>query len=168
MALTFPPIAPAFLRMFGTRASVIWENPCMGLFNIVVPLGNLDEEIKFLIPTQPLPFPESREVITEIETPLIIPTIPESDRCTEPPFCLHYQKTQKRTVFRKDSPNVGRSFFVCAQSQRCEFFRWADELDQYSTLRLRSTMTADDVKRETKDVDPEFQLAAWAEEEFFF
>lgn len=76
--------------------------------------------------------------------------------CFDSNFC--------RSVLRKDSPNVGRSFFVCGsrEGRRCEFFRWADELDQYSNLRIREPLTASDVQRETAQVDPDLQLSAWA------
>ena len=43
----------------------------------------------------------------------------------------------------------------------CGFFRWGDELEQYSLLRLRTPLTAEDVKRETREVDPADQLNAW-------
>lgn len=94
MALTFPPIAPEFLAMFGPTASVIWENPCMGLFLVVLPSPDVATHHtkyapSFELPTNPLPPPVVSEYIVEVDTHLDIPVIPENDRSADPPVCLH-------------------------------------------------------------------------------
>ena len=117
-ALPYPPIAAGFLAMFdGRTASVVWENPALGLFGIVVPppcnVGQVPQQQHFSLPDMPPQAPKVTEMVVDIATDVIIPTIPVEDRCTEPPMCLHGKSTLKRTVVRRDSPNVGRTFFVC-------------------------------------------------------
>jgi hypothetical protein len=98
----------------------------------------------------------------DLPTTLEIPTIPEADRGPDPPLCLHGRATTRRTVMR--SPlNLGRAFYVCSSgtSARCAFFRWADEVGQYSVVRSRPLLTAAEVHRATAAVDPDEQLEAW-------
>ena len=117
-ALPYPPIAAGFLAMFdGRTASIVWENPALGLFGIVVPppcnVGQAPQQQHFSLPDMPPQAPKVTEMVVDVATDVIIPTIPVEDRCTEPPMCLHGKSTLKRTVVRRDSPNVGRTFFVC-------------------------------------------------------
>lgn len=97
MALAFPPIAPNFLALFGASASVIWENPCMGQFFVVVPPpgspGQHDHFASFQLPQSALPLPSLSEFVREVETPLDIPVIPEKDRSSDPPVCLHNKES---------------------------------------------------------------------------
>lgn len=165
-ALPYPPIAAAFLDMFPGRAeSVIWENPSLGLFGIVIPERNHPPVASFAIPDTVPPPPTVTEMVVEVATKLSVPSIPLTDQCPDPPLCMHGKATLKRTVMRKDSPNIGRTFFVCmctvSEGGNCGFFRWGDELNQYSSLRLRTPLTAEDVKRETKSVEASTQLEAW-------
>ena len=138
-----------------------------------LPTGNGD-----LRSEAPVPPPKLLDMVVDVPTSLIIPSIPVDQQCSDPPSCFHGKATLvqgvqcfiwpsggKRTVVRRDSPNVGRTFFVCCSTQAegaggsCGFFRWGDELEQYSSVRLKSTMTAEDVKKETKDVDPSVLVA---------
>jgi hypothetical protein len=170
-ALPYPPVAPGFLALFdGRTASVVWENPSLGLFGIVVPPqthNGRPPQQHFSLPETPPPAPTINQSVVEVNTRMIIPTIPPEEQCTDPPVCLHGKPTLKRTVMRRDSPNIGRPFFVCCSSAgegsgSCGFFRWGDELNQYSVLRARTPLSADDVKRETLEVDPGLQLEAWS------
>jgi hypothetical protein len=166
MALAFPPVCEAFLRLFGpgvTTASVLWDNPSCGTFDIVVGRPPPSTEPAFRWPEVSLPVPEPSVRAVEVETDLRIPVIPPDRRATDPPVCAHGRPTIRRTVSKKDSPNIGRVFFVCAHdgAHRCSFFRWADDLDSFSTVTLRPTLTAAEVARETAGIDPDVQLAAW-------
>lgn len=179
MSLSFPPIPPAFLELFGEGASVIWESPassslgnsrfhpCQGIFGIVVkpdessPVTNIDlcsilSQAK--VPVVPPHIERQFDVVHELQMP------PAFNQPEEPPKCLHGQSSVRRLVSRKDSVNIGRYFFTCPapQSARCGFFRWADELCNYSDVQLVGVpMTADDVLRETSHVSREMQLRAW-------
>lgn len=194
----------------GRAETVIWENPSQGIFGVVVPsttaAGNGSNPMTqhFVIPDTPLPFtetpsqfcdppPKSLESVVETATCLLVPTIPTDrsggnqpsilwpeQQSSDPPVCLHGKPTLRRTVLRKDSPNLGRPFYVCASTVAetggsCGFFRWGDELEpvqrcnqhchwlyQYSNLRTGTPLTADEVKRETSAVDPSIQLEAWS------
>lgn len=111
--------------------------------------------------TVPAP-PHIQSSTVDVPTTLQIPTIPEGERSSDPPVCMHGRSTLRRTVMRKDSPNLGRGFYVCnAPTARCAFFRWADEVDQYSDITLRSPLTASEVQRATAQVELEEQLEAW-------
>lgn len=68
-----------------------------------------------------------------------------------------------RTVVRQ-TVNFGRGFYTCAacEARRCGFFRWSDDADQHSQTRLRSPMSADEVRHETREIDVQKQLRAWA------
>jgi hypothetical protein len=166
-ALPFPPVAPAFLSLFGCGPeSVVWENPAQGIFGIVVPPPEARGEPRhFSLPEQTLPSPRPRTTVVEVDTDLQRPSIPDDMRCTDPPCCAHRLPAGRRTVVRKDSPNLGRAYYVCTQSgdaRRCSFFRWADELDLYSVDRYPPPLTIDDVRQETAEVDPALQLDAWS------
>ena len=138
----------------------------MGIFGIVVPSGTNNHR-SFPIPEALPPAPRVRTVVVDVASAMVVPTIPVDQRCTDPPFCLHGKPALKRTVMRKDSPNIGRNFFVCTSTVgetggNCGFFRWGDELDQYSSVRLHVPLSAEDVKRETFGVEATEQLAAWS------
>lgn len=65
MALAYPPISDAFLRLFGVGPSaVVWDNPSAGTFGLVVPAvpgGCLAAATAaFTLPTAPPPLPPRR------------------------------------------------------------------------------------------------------------
>lgn len=169
-ALPYPPIAPGFLALFeGRGGRVVWENPSLGLFGIVVPPSDVDPRPpqQFQLCETPPPAPRVADMVVDVVTTMTVPTIPAAERSCDPPLCLHGKGTLKRTVVRRDSPNVGRIFYVCCNGSgdgggSCGFFRWGDELDQYSSVTMRTPLTAADVKRETHAVDPNEQLEAWS------
>ncbi len=170
MAFAFPPVCPAFLRLFGAvdTSSVIWDNPSCGTFGVVVrrsppsPANGM-EFGSFNIPSSPIPLPAIALRTLEVESDLKIPEIGADRRSQEPPLCAHGRPTLRRTMSKKDSPNLGRVFYVCPfdSVRRCPFFRWADDVENFSTVQMRPIMTAADVLRETGNVDPEVQLTAW-------
>ena len=160
-ALPYPPIADAFLGMFGaTLASVVWENPSLGIFGVVV--GTSGRPQQFPMPAHPPPVPPIQEMVVELPTDVTVPSIPETERSAEPPRCVHGMPTLRRTVMRRESPNLGRDFYVCTQPGRCSFFRWADEMAMFSAVRPASPVSAADVRAVTANVDPAEQLEAWA------
>ena len=164
MALAFPPIAGKFLALFGPMATVVWENPSQGLFGVMVrPDNRTSAEGTFVIPDHPPALPLTTERIVETESVMQVPEIPASEQCLDPPLCMHGCPTLRFTVHKKDSPNVGRIFYVCAwnDKRRCSFFRWADELESYSNIRMQPTLTAAEVRNETREVRPDLQLDAW-------
>jgi hypothetical protein len=167
MALAFPPIPAAFLSLFGPTATVIWENPSQGLFGIIVcpNTDNVSHLVRgaFTIPDVPPTPPTLFTDVVETDSVLQFPEIPVEDRCTDPPLCLHGSPSVRFTVHKKESPNLGRVFYVCSWNSphRCGFFRWADELEHYSNIHLQSTLTAAEVRTETAEVRPEQQLDAW-------
>jgi hypothetical protein len=164
MALAFPPIAPKFLAMFGPTATVVWENPSQGIFGVMVrPDSQCHTDGTFVIPDHPPAPPPTDEMIVETESVVEFPEIPVTERCLDPPLCMHGCPTARFTVHKKESPNVGRVFYVCAwnDKHRCSFFRWADDLENYSNIRMQPTLTAAEVQKETKEVRPDLQLAAW-------
>ena len=169
-ALPYPPVADAFLAMFDcTAAAIVWENPAQGTFGVVVPppgVGRTSFHHRFTVPEKPLPPLRLRTSVVEIATEMRIPSIPETDRSADPPLCLHGTPTLRRAVLRRDSPNVGRSYYICGRSgpdagAKCPLFRWSDELELYSTIRPQPPLSATEVHRATAEVDPDEQLEAW-------
>lgn len=166
-SLPYPPIAPQFLALFPGRAdAVIWENPSMGIFGVLVPGPGYNER-GFPIPESPPQAARVRTSVVEVPSTMVIPSIPTEQQCRDPPVCMHGKPALRRTVMRKDSPNVGRHFYVCTSTVgesggNCGFFRWSDELDQYSSVRMHTPLTAEDVKRETIGVEARDQLDAWS------
>lgn len=163
MALSFPPIPAAFLAMFrgdGSDVSVIWENASSGLFGVMVRANGGAVPADFTIPTHPPDLPPFEDVVVEVATEMTLPTVPPG---TDPPICQHGRPAVRRTVMKRGSPNIGRLFYVCSwnDARRCGFFRWGDELDQFSATAIGTPLSATDVQRETKTVDPDLQLAAW-------
>lgn len=145
--MTYPPVAQGFLDLFGCGpADVVWEDMAAGLFGLVVPAQS---GVKIAPVSGIHDIPHTTTMVQEVPTNLQIPVIAPQDRSIDPPDCLHGKPTQRRVVFRKDSANVGRAYFVCAQNGgaggKCSFFRWGDETDQYSKTQMRPTMTAADV-----------------------
>ena len=56
-ALLYPPIARGFLALFEGRATtIVWENPSLGVFGVVVPAPGKITSQHFSIPCSP-PFP---------------------------------------------------------------------------------------------------------------
>jgi hypothetical protein len=166
-ALPYPPIADGFLAMFGcSLANVVWENASAGYFGIIVPVHTGAPPSQFTLPERPLPQPVLRVSVVELPTTLDIPSIPAEERGPNPPMCQHGEAAICRIVGRPDSPNVGRSYFVCGHrgggNGRCAFFRWADETEMFSRTQPRSSMTAGDVRGATASVRPEEQLSAWS------
>jgi hypothetical protein len=102
--------------------------------------------------------------VVEFNTNVTIPGLPVDGKGADPPNCSHGQQAARRTVMPRDSPNFGRVYYTCcteAGKRRCSFFRWGDELDMYSPIRPRATLTAEEVRRNTSTVDAEAQLQAW-------
>lgn len=170
MSLSFPPIPITFLSMFGPaeHCNVIWENPCTGVFGIVVrtnPSVAIDNDrVQAVVAGATVgALPEQSEYVFETPSELIIPSIPEHCRAADPPLCLHGQPSVRRMVQRKDSVNIGRIFYTCSRPAplRCGFFRWADDLVNYSEVRLGEPMSAEQVLKETAQVTSELQLRAW-------
>ena len=172
MALTFPPIPAAFLALFGPNCNIVWENPCMGAFGVVVTRGPgasgttvTHERLMALLADSAAAsvLPEAAEFSFDVPSDLVLPQLPPETRAAEPPCCLHGRPAVRRIVTKKLSPNIGRAFYACAWmgNGRCGFFRWADELDQFSEVRLGEPMSAAEVVQETASVSPELQLRAW-------
>ena len=118
------------------------------------------------------------ECIVNSPSSMIIPEIEPERRCRAPPMCYirngvceredtivvtHNHPTIERTVSRKCSPNIGRKFYACVwpEGRRCSFFRWHDELSQFSEMQLRETLSLVDLQRETMAVDIDKQRRAW-------
>lgn len=117
------------------------------------------------------------ECVVNAPSSMIIPEIEPERRCGTPPVCFkrdaclrwntiiasHNHPTVARTVSRKCSPNIGRKFYACVwpEGRRCSFFRWHDELSQFSEMQLRDTLSLSDLQRETMAVDIEKQRRAW-------
>lgn len=169
MSLSFPPVSPKFIALFGEICNVIWENPCRGIFGIIVkPNENCTVDNKDtcrLLETARIPIVPTRgEYTFDVPHILQIPPAFPQQQTGEPPKCLHGQPSVRRCVSRKDSVNIGRYFFTCpaSSSSRCGFFRWADELGNYTDVQLIGTpMTTEEVMRETSHVSREMQLRAW-------
>jgi hypothetical protein len=138
---------------------VVWENPSYGLFGIIVQTGL---PANFTLPNVNVPSvtPPS-ETVVEIPSSLTIPAIPLDDQSQDPPLCSHGKPTLRRTVSKKDSPNIGRVFYVCSVEPRCNFFRWESDIQTYSKACVQPTLCSQDVRKETAEVNPELQLAAW-------
>lgn len=172
MALAYPPVAAAFLALFdgATEASVVWENPGLGLFGLVVPPP---AAAAFVVPLAPAvahaaaaPVSVLPETIVEVDTDLVVPVIPPEERCTAnglTPLCHHGTPSVRRTVVRA-TPNHGRGYFTCAstEARRCGFFRWCEDADQFSHTRIGTPLTADEVLAETQRIDAHTQLDAWS------
>jgi hypothetical protein len=167
MALAFPPIPTRFISLFGPTATVVWENPSQGLFGVIVCADERDSSRlvggTFTIPECPPCPPTLINTVIETESVLQLPEIPVADQCIDPPLCLHGCPSVRYTVHKKDSPNLGRVFYVCSWNNplRCSFFRWGDELESYSNVNLQPTLTAAEVRKETAKVCPNQQLDAW-------
>lgn len=163
--LRYPPIPADFLRVFGTNVRVDWVDESVGRFRVVV----LDDPSSLPTPTptpsEPPPaFPlPVLDIVVETPSALTIPEIPEERRCREPPSCHHGRPTVQRTVQKTTSVNIGRTFYTCAwpEGKRCGFFRWLDEMSNFSEMTFRAPLTAKDVRDETRGVDGSLQLRAW-------
>lgn len=87
--LPYPPVATAFLALFpGHTDGIIWENPSLGLFGIVV----RGRDACFTLPDVPsttTPQTVGPPHVTEDATKLVVPNIPADQRCTSPPVCMH-------------------------------------------------------------------------------
>lgn len=165
-ALPYPPVAPAFLELFGAGARVEWLNEPIGLFVVVVPRSDAPAEAAgdTTVPAATAGWwMPAAQVVVETPSVLEEPVIDPAQRCRDPPLCLHGRPTVARVVSRRDSVNIGRTFYACTwpEGRRCGFFRWQDELSQFSEMVPRAALTAADVRRETAAVDPVLQLSAW-------
>lgn len=166
MALTFPPVPREFLELFpgATEHSIVWENPALGLFGVIVPPPGTSAPQQCALPEGVPPSPTVRDAVVEVETDLTIPVIPPEQRSNADgatPLCNHGVPTAQRTVVRS-AANMGRGYYTCASGRSCGFFRWSEDADQYSQTRIRPPMTADEVRQETHDIDVQKQLQAWA------
>ena len=72
-ALPYPPIAEGFLSLFDcTAAAVVWENPALGTFGVVVPspaARGAAFHQRFTVPEKPLPSLAMRTVVVEVPIP---------------------------------------------------------------------------------------------------
>lgn len=94
MALTFPPVPKDFLDLFpgATVHSVVWENPALGLFGIIVPPPGTSAPQQCALPEGVPPPPTVRDAVVEVDTDLTIPIIPPEQRCNADgatPLCHH-------------------------------------------------------------------------------
>lgn len=138
-------------------------NESLGWFQVLVAVTTTKPNALPCVPLSLAQWMPAAEFVIETPSPLDVPTIDPDKRCPDPPVCLHGRPAVARTVHRRDSVNIGRTFFTCAwpEGRRCGFFRWRDELDQFSVTTFRPLLAAHDVRRQTETVDPELQLQAW-------
>lgn len=128
-----------YLALFGgpQGCRVEWQDEQRGLFRLVLLRHNDDDHdgaappnaSALLVPPVP-----PMDVVLETPSVLVTPTMPAASRCRDPPSCLHGRPAVHFTVQKRDSANIGRVFYVCANTddRRCSFFRWQDEMDNFS------------------------------------
>lgn len=173
--LLVPPLSEVFLGLFGPpeRRIVRWDDMAQGLFTVWVseaggaPPAVLGGDENPDMTAYSTSSSDCQTWVVECDTPLRIPEIPTDERAEDPPWCFHGRPAVRRIVSKRDSPNIGRAFFVCAAPPggpgRCSFFRWADENDRFSRVRLRPVLRAADIAAEIGDgPSPQLQQAAWA------
>lgn len=163
MAVKYPPIPEGFLRLFGPEARVEWQDEARGLFVVRTPLCGVGVAAPTTTTVAVRPPPIPSDIVVETPSHLEVPSIPEDRRPADPPMCFHGRPSRTFTC-RRDGPNQGRVFYTCGwpEGRRCSFFRWQDENEQFSEVKLLPPLKSTDLQEMTRTVDPDEQMRAWS------